>query len=510
MMTQALHIFRKDLRYLRLEIAIFLALAALFAIDSSGQIAQALVVILIIAAIHLTSRAIHTEPIPGTGQFWITRPYRWQSLLIAKLLLIVVCIVVPIGIARMARLVLLGYPLGASLVPLAWAQLLFFAALLPVAALAALTSGMMEFTIGMLALAVAYLLATFVLPIAFAARIFRAGWPVSVEWQHDSAVFFLLTVVAAIVLFWQYRYRRTSFSRGLTAGGVIVSVALYVAIPASAGLLIETWLSHGTVLDIQIRPDTSRKVSLPPRSSQDMSSGLTRIPLAIAVQNLPDGDEVAVDGLNVSLAWPDGRHWDGTASVTGSESKNGRASIAGAIALPDRYYSISTPVRIKGSLYLTLFGDAQSRTIPFTNHPTNAQDGLQCFNGLNSQAHTKSAGDRDHPPIDYTEDFSSYFCRAFFGWPSRLVYAKAGDLESGFTRLVSYSPFPAGLDLDSSEARYTSLVTARSAISTGINEVTILTRKPIAHLHRDFDFPSVRMSDFLIENRVFSLPRHSN
>lgn len=506
-MSQALHIFRKDLRYLRVEIAIFLALAALFAIGSSSQIAQALVVILIIAAIHLISRAVHAEPIPGTGQFWTTRPYRWQSLLIAKLLLIALCIVVPIGIARVAQLVLLGYPLGASLLPLAWAQLLFFAALLPVAALAALTSGMMEFTIGMLALAVAYLLATFVLPIAFAARIFRAGWPVSVEWQHDSAVFFLLTVIAGIVLFWQYRYRRTSFSRGLTAGGVIVSAALYVAVPASAGLLIETWLSRDTVPAVQIQPDTSRKVSLPPPSAQDRASGLTRIPLAIAVQNLPDGDEVAADGLNVSLDWPDGAHWGGPASVTGSESKNGRASIAGSIAVPDRFNSISTPVRIKGSLYFTLFGDTQARTIPFTNHPTNALDGLQCFNLLNSQSHTKSIGDRDHPPIDYTEDFSSYFCRTFFGWPSRLVYAKAGDLESGFTRLVSYSPFPAGLDLDSSEARYTSLVTARDAISSGINEVTIVTRKPMAHLHRDFDFPSVRMSDFVIDNRVFFMPR---
>ena len=161
--------------------------------------------ILIIAAIHLTSRAVHAEPIPGTGQFWITRPYRWQSLLIAKLLMIVVCVVAPIGIARVVRLVLLGYPLGASLAPLAWAQLLFFAALLPVAALAALTSGTMEFTIGMLALAVAYLLATFVLPFALAARIFRVVWPVSVEWLHDSAVFFLLTAIGAIVIFWQYR-----------------------------------------------------------------------------------------------------------------------------------------------------------------------------------------------------------------------------------------------------------------------------------------------------------------
>ena len=65
-----------------------------------------------------------------------------------------------------------------------------------------------------------------------------------------------------------------------------------------------------------------------------------------------------------------------------------------------------------------------------------------------------------------------------------LVYPKAGGFESGFTRVVSHSPFPSGLDLDSSEARYTSLITARSAIKSPIDEVTIVTRKPMAHLHR--------------------------
>jgi hypothetical protein len=51
-----------------------------------------------------------------------------------------------------------------------------FTALLPEAAQAALTSGMMGVIVGMLALKVAYLFATFVLPFAFGARIVR-GWP---------------------------------------------------------------------------------------------------------------------------------------------------------------------------------------------------------------------------------------------------------------------------------------------------------------------------------------------
>ena len=140
--------------------------------------------------------------------------------------------------------------------------------------------------------------------------------------------------------------------------------------------------------------------------------------------------------------------------------------------------------------------------------------GREFFEKLNERQHTQCilelAGPHQirRPPSHRIthQDFSSYFCRKFFSWPSRLVYAKAGDLESGFTRLVSYSPFRSGLDLDYSGARYTGLVTARGAITGGINEVTIVARKPMAYLLRDFDLPSVRMSDFLIDDGVYFIP----
>ena len=498
-MKLALHIFSKDVRHLRGEIAFFLVLTTLFPVASSGPLGEAIVVILIIGAIHLTSRVVHAEPIPGTGQFWITRPYPWKSLLTSKLLFIAVWIVAPIGIARFAKLAIQGYPLASSLPPLLWSELLLFAALLPIGALAALTSGIMEFSIGMLGLAVAYLLATFVLPLAVHVLLV---WPVSVEWVQNSGAFLLLTGVAAVVLFWQYRYRRTGPSRILTAAGAIAAVAFYVAIPASAGLLIQTWLSHGGSLPLSFAPDTTRKITLPGPSNQDVLSGTIRLPLAIAIGNLPKGDEVAVDSLHISLDWPDGKHWEGPASVAGSESETGRESISGSVRLPDRTYNTEAPVRMRGSLYLTLVGDTESRTIPFTSTPTNAQDGLQCFNGFQSQSRVKSAY------ADYSEDFSSYFCRAFFGWPSRIVSAKAANLESGFTRLVSYSPFPSGVDLDSAESRYVSLITARANMTTPIHDVIIVTKKPLAHLHRDFDFPNVRMSDFQPPRPWFMMPAH--
>jgi hypothetical protein len=56
---------------------------------------------------------------------------------------------------------------------------------------------------------------------------------------------------------------------------------------------------------------------------------------------------------------------------------------------------------------------------------------------------------------------------------------------------VSYSPFPSGPDLDATAARYTTLGSTEAA------EVTIITKRPLAHFRRDFDFAGVRLADFI-------------
>src|SRR5262245_4894148 len=103
-MHQAIHIFRKDERYLWREICLFAALSALFGWRDYVW-AEAL---LPITAVYLIARLIHAEPIPGDTQFWITRPYEWKSLFAAKLLFIVVFINVPVLIARIRLLLHAG------------------------------------------------------------------------------------------------------------------------------------------------------------------------------------------------------------------------------------------------------------------------------------------------------------------------------------------------------------------------------------------------------------------
>jgi hypothetical protein len=81
-MRQALHIFKKDVRYLWYEIAITLALVVMFVGFRWIEF------ILPIAWCYLAARVIYAEPLPGDRVFWITRPYAWKSLLAAKALFI--------------------------------------------------------------------------------------------------------------------------------------------------------------------------------------------------------------------------------------------------------------------------------------------------------------------------------------------------------------------------------------------------------------------------------------
>jgi hypothetical protein len=95
---------------------------------------------------YVIARLIHAEPIPGTNQFWTTRPYRWQSLLAAKVLFSLVFLIGPLLIARLTVVVWGGFPLRSSVAGLAWSQLAFLlAAAIPVAALASLTEGLVPF-----------------------------------------------------------------------------------------------------------------------------------------------------------------------------------------------------------------------------------------------------------------------------------------------------------------------------------------------------------------------------
>jgi hypothetical protein len=124
------------------------------------------------------------------------------------------------------------------------------------------------------------------------------------------------------------------------------------------------------------------------------------------------------------------------------------------------------PVSLRGSLYLTLFGNARAKTIPLQGAPVNALDGVQCYLGA----------------------FDQFFCRSAFRWPAKLVYAEFGTDISPLTQSVSYSPFPATLRLDPIETHWA------PSLPHSAHEVTVVVKEPLAHIRRDFELRGVRVT----------------
>ena len=105
-MRQALHILRKDARYLRWELLVVLVFMGMFVYaqahpDESDNARRDMIESILLSCLwaFVCARLVQAETIPGDCQFWITRPYSWRSLLGAKLLFVMLFLTIPLLVA---------------------------------------------------------------------------------------------------------------------------------------------------------------------------------------------------------------------------------------------------------------------------------------------------------------------------------------------------------------------------------------------------------------------------
>jgi hypothetical protein len=249
-MRQALHIFRKDVRHLWLEISIALAATAAFTFlvargsqslndpaAAQGVAATLLTYLLPAAWCALIARLIYAEPLAGNRQFWITRPYAWKSLLAAKGLFIAAFISLPKLIADAVILRAWDFKIGSELGGLLWAQVLLAAVLvLPVAALSAVTTGFVQL------LAVTFLI---VLGLGgWYLLIPAAGDPwLALEWTRSYSTGLVIAGAALAIILWQYARRDTTNARRLAGGAALAAFAVSVWLPWPAAFAFQSRFS---------------------------------------------------------------------------------------------------------------------------------------------------------------------------------------------------------------------------------------------------------------------------
>jgi hypothetical protein len=112
-MRQALHIFRKDVRRAWPQIALVLLLTAVVAREQVLRTFSSVAILvsgiglfplLVLAWFYLIATVVQDDRLVGDQQFWLTRPYSWKSLLVAKGLFLAVFIHLSVFLADMAIL----------------------------------------------------------------------------------------------------------------------------------------------------------------------------------------------------------------------------------------------------------------------------------------------------------------------------------------------------------------------------------------------------------------------
>jgi hypothetical protein len=478
-MGQACHIFSKDVRYLWREIVLVLVLAAMFAWVGTRAVDSPFGMLLIPACCWLIARLIQAETLPGDRQYWVTRPYSWKALLGAKLLFIAAFVNLPILLAQLAIVIAGDFPLWSSLPGLLWTQVLFwFCMALPIAALSSVIAGIVPLILTIFVVLVVAVGTIFALPFGFDMGTVLGP----LEWVKNAVFVIAAAAIVTLVLRAQYKARETLFSRIFLAAGAAVAVLAYMYLPLPAAFAMQSGISHpnesrqrfdGSSLRVAIVENKLFRQ----REFRNEPRDLLRILVPISVDGVPFGTDVLTDAIRIELQWPDGRVWRSSArEMVGLQKRavegnvyDGVMSISRALSDAER----DQPVTLRGSVYLTLFGSARSRTIPVRKKPVNVMDGLQCFK--------------------VTLPGTQFLCRAIFRWPLGIV--AAGFSQNDVRPLVgaiSYSPFPAGLSLNPIEAH------SPEGAPTLEKQVDIVIKEPLVHIRHDFELRGVHIVDVVV------------
>jgi hypothetical protein len=315
-MKQTLHIFFKDVRQFWPEIALSLLVTAVFtriyphawktaAFPALGAdwLPGLFIGLLPVTWWLLTTRVIHAESLVGEQQFWITRPYRWGSLLAAKVLFILAFACLPFLIGQCVLLKEAGFH------PFAYLPGLFFnlaiaigIIALPAAALATVTNGIAKAALALIFVAI------YIGGIAYASTLLPSES--APDFYGSRILFGILVSTLVMVVALQYAARSTALSRWL-----LVALALSLGVfafkspddlPTRLAYPPHTGFQQPAVL-LALKPVDSKKQTRTFSDADDKREVELALPLAIT--GIMPGTAVKADYLRIEITGPHGEHW---------------------------------------------------------------------------------------------------------------------------------------------------------------------------------------------------------
>jgi len=356
-MKQALHIFRKDVRFLWHPILVVLALTAVFAwihaYSEPEEFEGIISFFLVVGWVYLVVAAVHQEPPTGERQFWVTRPYAWTSLVTAKILFIALFVNLPFLLSDVAILSAQWLPITVRSLMLR--QITFTAAfLVPAAALAAITRHYAEFALTLFA--------------ALLAAVFGVGYLSGapqqwgeLQWIPASALGCILFLFGAGVLFSQYAMRRMWIGRGALIATACLCVSILAIPPSDLAVSLAGYRAGRLELQM-VHLDT-------------LMDGTPYVPSwsGVNVVNAPPGMLPAVDLVDAtfqdpgkSFRWSSGwtRNPDGDSSYI---ALDGEIGMNEALRLSRRFKHL--PADMKYSVAMTLYRASEPMALSLKGQP---------------------------------------------------------------------------------------------------------------------------------------------
>jgi hypothetical protein len=310
-MKQALHILRKDARKLWLPVAVTLVLLAALAHQDRwrsdympGFTEGWLNLLLPLVWALAVALVVHEELLTGDREFWITRPYRRASLVLAKGLFLLLAIHVPVLVADCAILIAREFQPVEWIPHLLRRQLvLALCVTLPAAALAATVGNVAHFLLAALLLGASWAVAGGTL-----SRL--AQLPTPVDAMRFAFALLPLAAGAIAVLMIQYVRRRTTVARILGIFSAALALILFAYVPRETTASVACSLSSGDAdtRAVDVRMAGSREVPEQLRYLWSTDSGV-RIALPLEVSGLPTDRVMRVEQLALEISLPGGERF---------------------------------------------------------------------------------------------------------------------------------------------------------------------------------------------------------
>jgi hypothetical protein len=295
-MRETFPIFRKDVRALWPQVLIALAAAALPMLNVDSEHADKVTGLLALARWYLVVCAIHQEKLVSDREWWLTSPYSWKSLLAAKALFIVAFVQLPLLFSDLA--ILAQDRLTPDWHHLAMRQaLLALALIVPAAALAALTEGLVTF--GLSALVIVMLMAILI-PQNNSLGLTRWG---SLMWIPNVLVIAALALASVGLLLWQYSSRRTWPARAILGATTLCCAAVFLLPPAGWAIAVAGRPSP-VAASVRIAWDHSSRPT-----SYLRNSGSYVLTLPVRITGVPRGMLAEPEMVEFSIEAQDGTRW---------------------------------------------------------------------------------------------------------------------------------------------------------------------------------------------------------